>query len=96
MNGGRLAGKVVAGASRGRGAAEAAAPEREGATVVATDVNGGEGVRRLDVTLADDWADLADFLRGTCGAVHGLVDDAGVAWRARPGEVTAKAMSRVP
>lgn len=95
MNGGRLAGKVavVTGAARGQGAAEVAALEREGATVVATDVNGGEGVRRLDVTLADDRADLAGHLREAYGAVHGLVNDAGITWRARIGEVTAQDMS---
>ncbi|MFK3732379.1 SDR family NAD(P)-dependent oxidoreductase [Streptomyces sp. NPDC088090] len=97
MNGGRLAGKVVVvtGAARGQGAAEAAALEREGATVVATDVNGGEGVRRLDVTLAGDWAALAAYLRTTHGAVHGLVNNAGVTWRARLDEVTARDMDRV-
>ncbi|MFF8408750.1 SDR family NAD(P)-dependent oxidoreductase [Streptomyces omiyaensis] len=97
MNGGRLAGKVVVvtGAARGQGAAETAALEREGATVVATDVNSGEGVRRLDVTLADDWADLADHLRDAYGAVHGLVNNAGITWRARLDEVTAEDMSCV-
>ncbi|MFF5787862.1 SDR family NAD(P)-dependent oxidoreductase [Streptomyces sp. NPDC012693] len=97
MNGGRLAGKVVVvtGAARGQGAAEVAALEREGATVIATDVNGREGVRRLDVTLADDWADLADFLRSTYGAVHGLVNNAGITWRARLDQVTAEDMSCV-
>ncbi len=97
MNDGRLSGTVVVvtGAARGQGAAEAAALRREGATVVATDVNGGEGVRRLDVTLADDWAGLAAWLRATHGAVHGLVNNAGITWRARLYEVTAKDMSRV-
>ncbi|MET7345523.1 SDR family NAD(P)-dependent oxidoreductase [Streptomyces sp. NPDC087866] len=97
MNNGRLAGKVVVvtGAARGQGAAEVVALERQGATVIATDVNSGEGVRRLDVTQADDWAALADFLRDTYGAVHGLVNNAGITWRARLDEVTAKDMSRV-
>ncbi|MFE6225413.1 SDR family NAD(P)-dependent oxidoreductase [Streptomyces sp. NPDC057854] len=97
MSGGLLAGKVVVvtGAARGQGAAEVAALEREGATVIATDVNSGEGVRRLDVTLADDWTNLADHLRGTYGVVHGLVNNAGITWRARLTEVTAEDMSRV-
>ncbi|MET9427181.1 SDR family NAD(P)-dependent oxidoreductase [Streptomyces sp. NPDC003036] len=57
MNGGRLAEKVVVtGAARGQGAAAVTALEREGATVIATDRNSKEGVRRLDVTLADDRA----------------------------------------
>ncbi|MFF3315805.1 SDR family NAD(P)-dependent oxidoreductase [Streptomyces sp. NPDC003035] len=87
---------VVTGAARGQGAAEAEALEREGATVVATDVRGGgDSVRRLDVTLAEDWADLADHLRASYGAVHGLVNNAGVTWRARLDEVTTTDMSRV-
>ncbi|MFE5884013.1 SDR family NAD(P)-dependent oxidoreductase [Streptomyces hydrogenans] len=97
MNSGRLAGKVVVvtGAARGQGAAEVTALRREGATVVATDVNGTEGVRRLDVTLADDWTELAGWLGDTYGAVHGLVNNAGITWRARLDEVTAEDMSRV-
>lgn len=97
MSSGRLAGKVivVTGAARGQGAAEAAALAREGATVVATDVRGGENVRRLDVTLAEDWADLASYLRETYGTVHGLVNNAGITWRARLDEVTTEDMSRV-
>ncbi len=97
MSGGLLAGKVVVvtGAARGQGAAEVAALEREGATVIATDVNSGEGVRRLDVTRADEWAGLAADLREAYGAVHGLVNNAGITWRARLTEVTAEDMSRV-
>ena len=97
MNSGRLAGKVVVvtGAARGQGAAEVTALRREGATVVATDVNGRDGVRRLDVTLADDWTELAGWLGDTYGAVHGLVNNAGITWRARLDEVTAEDMSRV-
>jgi 3alpha(or 20beta)-hydroxysteroid dehydrogenase len=97
VTGARLAGKVVVvtGAARGQGAAGVAALEREGATVVATDVRGGGRVRRLDVTLAGDWADLAGHLRGTYGAVHGLVNNAGITWRARLEEATAEDMLRV-
>ncbi|MEV6078841.1 SDR family oxidoreductase [Streptomyces sp. NPDC052069] len=97
MSSGRLAGKVivVTGAARGQGAAEAAALAREGATVVATDVRGGENVRRLDVTLAEDWADLASYLRETYGTVNGLVNNAGITWRARLDEITSEDMSRV-
>jgi 3alpha(or 20beta)-hydroxysteroid dehydrogenase len=97
VTGARLAGKVVVvtGAARGQGAAGVAALEREGATVVATDVRGGGRVRRLDVTLAGDWADLTGHLRGTYGAVHGLVNNAGITWRARLEEATAEDMLRV-
>ncbi|MFI7285910.1 SDR family oxidoreductase [Streptomyces anulatus] len=97
MNSGRLAEKVivVTGAARGQGAAEAAALAREGATVVATDVRGGEDVRRLDVTRAEDWADLANYLRETYGTVNGLVNNAGITWRARLDEITTEDLSRV-
>lgn len=94
---GRLLGKVVVvtGAARGQGAAEARALALEGARVVATDVEPGEGCRRLDVTSARDWAELAAELRGTYGQVHGLVNNAGITWRARIGEVRPEDMARV-
>ncbi|MGW0783591.1 SDR family NAD(P)-dependent oxidoreductase [Streptomyces sp. NPDC002913] len=94
---GRLLGKVVVvtGAARGQGAAEARALALEGARVVATDVEPGEGCRRLDVTSGSDWAGLAAELRGTYGQVHGLVNNAGITWRARIGEVRPEDMARV-
>ncbi|MFC9325668.1 SDR family NAD(P)-dependent oxidoreductase [Kitasatospora sp. NPDC057015] len=93
----RLRGKVVVvtGAARGQGAAEAAALAAEGATVVATDVQAAAGCRPLDVTDPDAWAALAADLRETHGAVHGLVNNAGITWRARLGEVTAEDFARV-
>ncbi len=97
MSGGRLAGKtvVVTGAARGQGAAEKIALEREGATVIATDVIGEGGLRRLDVTLAEEWAELAEHLHERYGSVHGLVNNAGITWRARWDEATAKDMHEV-
>ncbi|CAL9391947.1 3-alpha-(or 20-beta)-hydroxysteroid dehydrogenase [Streptomyces sp. enrichment culture] len=101
MNGdprpGRLPGKVVVvtGAARGQGAAEAEALAREGARVIATDVSGAPGCRRLDVTSEDDWAALAAELRESYGQVHGLVNNAGVTWRARVGDVRPEDMARV-
>ncbi|MGW7051114.1 SDR family NAD(P)-dependent oxidoreductase [Streptomyces sp. NPDC054887] len=97
MSGGRLAGKVVVvtGAGRGQGAAEAAALAREGAHVIATDVSGKGGVRPLDVTRPEDWATLAAELRATYGTVHGLVNNAGITWRARWDEVAPDDMARV-
>jgi 3alpha(or 20beta)-hydroxysteroid dehydrogenase len=96
---GRAAGKVVVitGAARGQGAAEATALAREGATVIATDVldADGEGLaasangpgwltyRHLDVTDADAWATLANDLTDSFGAVHGLVNNAGIPSRDR-------------
>ncbi|MEV4947142.1 SDR family oxidoreductase [Streptomyces sp. NPDC053755] len=97
MSGGRLAGKVVVvtGAARGQGAAEAAALAREGARVIATDVRPTGDVRRLDVTVAEEWAALAAELRETHGMVHGLVNNAGITWRARLGDVDPADLARV-
>ncbi|MFP8883852.1 SDR family NAD(P)-dependent oxidoreductase [Streptomyces mangrovi] len=94
---GRLPGKVVVvtGAARGQGAAEAEALAREGAHVVATDVEPADGCRRLDVTSERDWAELAAELRETYGRVHGLVNNAGITWRARVGGVRPQDMARV-
>ncbi|MEU9556320.1 SDR family NAD(P)-dependent oxidoreductase [Streptomyces fumanus] len=94
---GRLAGKVVVvtGAARGQGAAEAAALAREGARVVATDVDPEGDCRRLDVSSEPEWARLAAELRETYGQVHGLVNNAGITWRARVGEVRPADMARV-
>ncbi|WP_329493553.1 SDR family oxidoreductase [Kitasatospora herbaricolor] len=93
----RLRGKVVVvtGAARGQGAAEAAALAEEGAVVIATDVQAAAGCRPLDVTDPAAWAGLAAELRETHGAVHGLVNNAGITWRARLGEVTAEDFARV-
>ncbi|MFD3653265.1 SDR family NAD(P)-dependent oxidoreductase [Streptomyces sp. NPDC058620] len=94
---GRLLGKVVVvtGAARGQGAAEAAALAREGAHVVATDVTPAEGCRLLDVTSPDDWAALTAELRASWGKVHGLVNNAGITWRARLDEVLPEDFARV-
>lgn len=93
----RLLGKVivVTGAARGQGAAEAAVLAAEGAHVIATDVTGTESVRHLDVTDDDAWAELAQELHATHGQVHGLVNNAGITWRARLGEVQAEDFDRV-
>lgn len=89
---------VVTGAAQGQGAAEAEAAAREGASVIATDVldEAGEKLasglrstgldvdyRHLDVTSEADWAALAASL----DVAHGLVNNAGIAVRARLGEV---------
>jgi 3alpha(or 20beta)-hydroxysteroid dehydrogenase len=93
----RLLGKVVVvtGAARGQGAAEAEALTREGARVIATDVTEAPGCRRLDITSEQDWAELAADLRETYGQVHGLVNNAGVTWRARLGDVRPEDFDRV-
>lgn len=86
---------VVTGAARGQGAAVAKALAREGAHVVATDLEPGPGQRRLDVTSADDWARLAADLRESHGRVHGLVNNAGITWRARVDAVRPEDLARV-
>ncbi|MBO3682284.1 SDR family NAD(P)-dependent oxidoreductase [Streptomyces sp. NEAU-YJ-81] len=93
---------VITGAAQGQGAAEVEAAAREGATVVATDVldEAGEKLaaallaegldvryRHLDVSSPDDWAGLADWLRGRGHGAHGLVNNAGIPMRARLGDV---------
>nr|WP_206439544.1 SDR family oxidoreductase [Streptomyces scabichelini] len=93
----RLLGKVVVvtGAARGQGAAEAEALTREGARVIATDVTEAPGCRQLDVTDEEHWAELAAELRESYDRVHGLVNNAGITWRARLGEVTPDDFARV-
>ncbi|CAL9291996.1 SDR family NAD(P)-dependent oxidoreductase [Streptomyces sp. SudanB182_2057] len=94
---GRLPGKVVVvtGAARGQGATQAEALAREGAHVVAADVTEAPGCRHLDVTSAEQWAALAAELKESYGQVHGLVNNAGITWRARLGDVRAADFDRV-
>jgi 3alpha(or 20beta)-hydroxysteroid dehydrogenase len=101
---GRVDGKVVVvtGAASGQGAAEAAALAAEGATVIATDVNEPsqqppEGVtfRRLDVASQENWQEVAYWLNAEYGVVHGLVNNAGITWRARLLDVTLEDFERV-
>ncbi|MGN6608066.1 MAG: glucose 1-dehydrogenase [Jatrophihabitans sp.] len=89
---GDLDGKValITGAARGQGAAAARAFVREGARVVIADVSDDAGkaladelgeaayYRHLDVSSEDDWTSaVADAVR-TFGALHVLVNNAGV------------------
>ncbi|WP_369254824.1 SDR family NAD(P)-dependent oxidoreductase [Streptomyces sp. R35] len=93
----RLLGKVVVvtGAARGQGAAEAEALTREGARVIATDANPEGDCRHLDVTSEQEWAELAAELREWYGQVHGLVNNAGITWRARLDDVRPDDFARV-
>jgi len=99
---GRVEGKVVVvtGAGGGQGAVEAQALAAEGARVVATDLEApalGDGIagRRLDVTSEDDWRELAGWLRAEHGRVDGLVNNAGIAMRARLLEITREELDHV-
>jgi 3alpha(or 20beta)-hydroxysteroid dehydrogenase len=93
---GRVEGKVVVvtGAAGGQGAAEAAALAREGAVVVATDLDdeppalpAGVEYRRMDVSRPRDWEELGAWLEQEHGRVDGLVNNAGIAFRGRIGEI---------
>ncbi|WP_329298160.1 SDR family oxidoreductase [Streptomyces sp. NBC_00659] len=86
---------VVTGAARGQGAAEAEALARAGAQVIATDIAAAPGCRHLDVTSESDWSQLAAELEESYGQVHGLVNNAGITWRARLGEVRPEDFARV-
>lgn len=78
---GRVSGKIVivTGAAAGLGAAIARRLEEEGATVARTDIAGGSGIVRQDVTDEGQWRDLiADVVRKH-GRLDGLVNNAGIA-----------------
>jgi 3alpha(or 20beta)-hydroxysteroid dehydrogenase len=88
MAAGLLADKVlvVTGAGRSLGAVIAEACANEGATVIATDITGGDDgpVRRHDVTKADDWKRVVDDVVNWHGRLDGLVNNAAVILEARP------------
>ncbi len=93
---------VVTGAAAGQGAAEARALALEGATVIATDLHEddpglGEGIvyRRLDVSRPDHWRELGAWLAETYDDVHGLVNNAGIPFRARLQELELADWDRV-
>jgi NAD(P)-dependent dehydrogenase (short-subunit alcohol dehydrogenase family) len=56
---------------------------------------GNAGYRQLDVTDAAGWTALASDLREQHGAVHGLVANAGVTWRARLADLDPADLARV-
>ncbi|HEY1668444.1 MAG TPA: SDR family NAD(P)-dependent oxidoreductase, partial [Trebonia sp.] len=102
---------VVTGAARGQGAAEAEILVREGARVVGADILDDEGkalagrlaalgpgtmeYRHLDVSSESQWADLAAWLSAGGGLVHGLVNNAGVPYRARLRDMDVENWNRV-
>lgn len=94
---GRLNGRValVTGAASGIGRATAQTLAREGARVIATDLNaagvetvvqgiraGGASARSVhqDVTREDTWRQIVDDIRLQEGSLHILVNNAGIAW----------------
>jgi 3alpha(or 20beta)-hydroxysteroid dehydrogenase len=100
---GRVSDKVVVvtGAAGGQGLAEASALAAEGATVVATDLHDEaetpEGVtyRRLDVSQPDDWRALGAWLASEHGRLDGLVNNAGIPFRARLDDIELADWDRV-
>jgi 3alpha(or 20beta)-hydroxysteroid dehydrogenase len=101
---GRVEGKVVVvtGAAGGQGAAEASALAAEGAVVIATDLHdeppaaGSDGIyRKLDVSRPEDWDALAVWLQTEYGRLDGLVNNAGISFRARVDEVELADWERV-
>ena len=87
---------LITGGSRGQGAAEARLFAAAGARVVVADVLDAEGralvqairqaggsadYRHLDVTSEPDWRDTVAFAAATFGALHVLVNNAGVSLR---------------
>ncbi len=87
-----LAGKtiVVTGALGGQGLALTALLTASGATVIATDIS-ADAPYRLDVGSPDEWAALARSL----DRVDGLVNNAGIPFRARLGEIALDDWERV-
>jgi 3alpha(or 20beta)-hydroxysteroid dehydrogenase len=98
---------IVTGAAGGQGADEAVALAREGATVIATDLHdeapalaevdgpGSIAYRRLDVSQQGEWLALGSWLEERHGRVDGLVNNAGIPFRARIHEVTLADWERV-
>lgn len=93
---------VVTGAARGQGAAEARALSAAGAHVLALDradradedLGEAEYVQ-LDVTQTRAWVELVTDVKDQLGRIDGLVNNAGVTWRARLGDVTVEDLERV-
>lgn len=101
---------VVTGALGGQGLALCLVLLASGARVIATDLAdeatteltdaaatlpGTLDYRRLDVSSEHDWAGLAEYARQRGAGVQGLVNNAGIPWRARLGEVTLADWNRV-
>lgn len=101
---------VITGANGGQGGAETALLLANGADVIAADLAfepceellacagigpGRLHYRRLDVSSAEDWRQLALWITERSEGLHGLVNNAGVAHRARLADVEEADWNRV-
>jgi len=86
---------VVTGAGSGIGEAVAGEVEKAGARVLALDARPSGKLRQFDVSQESAWAELAAELHASGTHLDGLVNCAGVTWRARVGDVTVDAFERV-
>jgi NAD(P)-dependent dehydrogenase (short-subunit alcohol dehydrogenase family) len=101
---------LISGAARGMGAAEARLFAREGARVVLGDVleaegkaveadiaaRGGQAVfTRLDVTRESDWRQAVELAVGRFGALHVLVNNAGIGGGSRVEDTSEELWDRV-
>ena len=89
----RLEGKtaIVTGAARGTGAVIARMFQDEGASVVATDIAGGEGIVHLDVTSEADWDQVVSGME----RVDVLVNNAAILQMGPIERTSAEAYRRV-
>ena len=92
-----LAGRlvVVTGAASGIGAAVASAATAAGAEVIGLDRSTDDTRAGFDVADPTGWTELAAELTSAGRTVHGLVNCAGITWRARLGDVTPAAFTEV-
>lgn len=101
---------VVTGALGGQGIAETLVVLASGGTVIATDLAetvsdeladaattlpGTLHYQRLDVSSETEWAGVAAFARELGAGIHGLVNNAGIPFRARLGSITLADWNRV-
>ncbi len=101
---------IVTGAARGQGAAEAQVLCDSGASVLVADVLDEQGeslaaelrqagataeFRHLDVTSQDDWEAAVSWVVETWGGIDALVNNAGIADRARLGDLDPEVFSRM-
>lgn len=101
---------VITGAAGGQGWAETSLLLASGATVIATDLAaaleedlsaeaatlpGRLIYRQLDVASETGWAELAEFAMAELKVIHGLVNNAGIPFRGRLGEMKLDDWNRV-